>query len=869
MPRWFLPLLLCILVARPALGLELWQSWVDVARFARIAERASHQVDLFREVWAKDPLARFYGGTARDYLWFIRKQLSRCEDKACVDRVERELMERLIDAKEFVVGESDVDVVSELFEIAADFDRAHFKRIETIRPAWLRAGTPESAQDERQGGVPVEKIILGREGFQPHPVKAYRSGVEEIWRGIPTLHADPRIVDTAMYRDGENHPLLLALRYVRQVAVAYYQRYERRVPWDAEMTALLEPESVKALESILAAVNAKPESLYRFLAHGAFLKRLNRQLGRIFRSYTNPDASRWVFRRFKIDETLGWFEGRGIEPYHTVLYAHRWDPEEVAHGRSRHYNLERLRHSVASWAVKQGLELETYRGQKTLPLFHGTRSLAAYRSIVFQGILPSPSGSAGAGPYAVDRRSIAFAEAWSRGSSPTGGPLVAKVHLRADAVVLDMSLQEAYSKNLSALGAEVGADVVRYPYGSTHAYVVVNGAAIVGSEGHSIRVMPLPEAKAFFAEHVGDPALLREQLLVDPWLATKLTYLLPGYPHKAFLEHFGEFMGDPFDVALECLRRVRDDQSIDLAKREQLLERFLWRPLRQGALLRRPNTSDTSLLQELLSAVETIHGLAVFRALAASDLLAHAGTTGLLAEGLGLAKAHFGFEPRWLTQYATRLLGDDEAYRAEMQALGSAKNPLLSAAFQGLMDVVARRDGTALPPGVPVTAKAEHWLDPALGNSVELAVRWLAFRAADAPVLVQSLVAALERAEDPAFARERRASFHWNVSEGLAWGRNERQWNRNEWALFVRVAGFIARALNVWGRTREVEEHPLPELPTDLEYVETFFRQMAARRDELHWPQDRGALARMAEAWVPEDRRANCAWALVEESEDE
>lgn len=507
-----------------------------------IATAAAPNVDLFRAIWAVDPSARFYGGTSRDFLWYVRRRLAVCRNVACIDRVARLLATETIDVREFLVGESDVDTVTAMGLSDVAYDATYLRRLEAVSPEWLTPGTPLFFQEERQGGLPIEKILLGAHGFVPHPVASLRGGESDVYHARPRVVVDERIRDTAMFREHQNHPLLLAVRWLRQTAVAFYQRFGRKVPTEAELEAVSDANAVTAVEKVLAEARG-PKALEDFADDTVFRKRLLRQLKRLFRSYTCPEAALALYERFGVSRALEAFEGR-LEPFLNVLFRKYRDPDKIAANRARLPLAGSLLMPVREWARRQGLELVDGR----LPLFHGAGSLSAYRSISFEGILPSVVGLAGEGPYAVDLRSLSFSQGWSQSRAKTSQPLVAELAIDGDAILLDLTDPRSaeLERSFAALGVPgggafedeladfLGADLLRYPYDDVHAYVAKNGDIVrsVSAAPGSPRPMRLPEAREYFARHQNDEARLAEALAIDPSLEAHLHELLLVLPPK-------------------------------------------------------------------------------------------------------------------------------------------------------------------------------------------------------------------------------------------------------------------------------------------------------------------------------------------------
>jgi hypothetical protein len=73
------------------------------------------------------------------------------------------------------------------------------------------------------------------------------------------------------------------VRWLRQVAVAFYQLHGRRPPNGTELDRRIDPASSAAVAAILESVR-RGRGLDRFRENALFRKRLDRQLRRLFRS---------------------------------------------------------------------------------------------------------------------------------------------------------------------------------------------------------------------------------------------------------------------------------------------------------------------------------------------------------------------------------------------------------------------------------------------------------------------------------------------------------------------------------------------------------------------------------------------------------
>ncbi len=58
---------------------------LGIEEFKSLAEELSHKVNLFKDVWTVDPEAEFYGGTSRDYLYWLKRQFRGATTRAQID----------------------------------------------------------------------------------------------------------------------------------------------------------------------------------------------------------------------------------------------------------------------------------------------------------------------------------------------------------------------------------------------------------------------------------------------------------------------------------------------------------------------------------------------------------------------------------------------------------------------------------------------------------------------------------------------------------------------------------------------------------------------------------------------------------------
>ena len=110
--RVFLSLLILVLwlEQQPAFaGVEK----ISEEEFRSLAAELAPKVNLFREVWKQDPAAEFYGGTSRDFLYWLKGEFVDAHNQTDVSKIITKLRQtNTIDIKSFIIGESDIDLIS-------------------------------------------------------------------------------------------------------------------------------------------------------------------------------------------------------------------------------------------------------------------------------------------------------------------------------------------------------------------------------------------------------------------------------------------------------------------------------------------------------------------------------------------------------------------------------------------------------------------------------------------------------------------------------------------------------------------------------------------------------------------------------------
>ncbi|MEK7356670.1 MAG: hypothetical protein AAB250_09485, partial [Bdellovibrionota bacterium] len=469
---------------------------ISFEEFKALSAELAPKVNLFQDVWKLDPKAEFFGGTSRDYLYWLKGRFRGASSRADADAVIANLRrERVIDVRSFILHESDVNVVAE-GRVAIDGSRYGIKKIDAIDSKRLDPATAEGRDELKQGYIPAEKIRLGRAGLKT--ASGFGDGAREIYESKPTIHfaSDADFWSTKFAKLGLNHPVLLALRYIRLLGVDHFQNFGEAVPDEAALLSRIDPASARAVKSTIDRALGD-ERVGIFLKAEKFRSWMNQAIQKGFRSYTNPTAVMTLYRHFGADTLATTFSG--LEPINQYLFSHLYDPTEI----------ER---NVQKYSVDPSRLYETVEAHfPERKIYHGTRSEQAFRSIVFQGILPSEGGTAGAGLYGVPIKDLAFAVTW-------GGDMnrVVVLELKENAKIVD--IDRGYGRELfekfvptgrdkeSEFARAFGIDVLKYSY-SVNAYVVKNGAVLKSVNGYTRKLMPFSELLREVSRHEGSYSL--------------------------------------------------------------------------------------------------------------------------------------------------------------------------------------------------------------------------------------------------------------------------------------------------------------------------------------------------------------------------
>ena len=470
--------------------------------FRDLAAELALKVNLFQEVWQKDPSAVFYGGTTRDYLYWLKGKFREAKNVEDAVRISQELKKlSTIDVRSFIIGDSDVDIIA---TEKPDINVAKFgvRKLDAISADVFDPKTVLGKNELWQGYIPAEKIRLTRQGLSQAPELG--DGVREIYRGKLTVHfADPaKFAQTKYAMAGENHPVLLALRYLRLQAINYYQTYGQGVPDKAKLLAAIDPASYAKVKEVIHGSMEQGE-LKTFLYKDRFRSWINGTIQKAFRSYTNPTAALELMKEFGADLLSRVYGENSIESIYQYVFSEYRNPEKIAK-------------NLHDFGVNP--ELFFQKAKDHFPdghLYHGTKSEKGFRSIIFQGVLPSSSGSAGPGLYGVSSGNKEDAERW-------GGEKerLLRLPVKAEAKIVDISKEgegrrvwEEFSKKFGKekhqeFARTFGIDILKYPY-DFEAYVVENSDKLGRAQGVYRQLLPFQELLAKVAQIHEAPVLLQ------------------------------------------------------------------------------------------------------------------------------------------------------------------------------------------------------------------------------------------------------------------------------------------------------------------------------------------------------------------------
>ena len=531
---------------------------LSLEEFHQLADELAPKVNLFRAVWEENPNAEFYGGTSRDFLYWLKRKFRDLKSrKEATEMMARLRKEDNIDVREFIIGDSDVDVIAKERPTKVQFENYGVKKLDAIPASILDAKTPEGQNELFQGYIPAEKIRIAKSGLVPSG--NFGDGVGEIYSGKLSIHFAPEseFAQTKFAALKLNHPILLATRFIRLLGIDYYNSYGKGHPDPAKLFRIA-PEIVDQLRQVINPI-LDGQSLNPFLEKEKFRGWLNGNIQKAFRSYTNPTAALELERFFKIDQLVSAYPN--LETINQYVFAKHRNPQEVE----------------ANF-IKYNIDPETFFlvPQSEFPdltLYHGTRTEPDFRAILFQGVLPSKGGTAGSGLYGVKLNNLSFAEDWGGDKKRLVG-----LKVKDSAKIVDINkgpgkeVWEAFQKNnprknLEDFAEVFGIDIIKYPY-NTEAYVVKNSEALGNASGIHRQLMSYSEARKM-ASNVKDGDGIHSLLgtiVINSFNAAERTNILRAVNLSPEIER--GFAKKMLEIATS--ERVRNN----LANRDLLIEWF-------------------------------------------------------------------------------------------------------------------------------------------------------------------------------------------------------------------------------------------------------------------------------------------------------
>ena len=516
--------------------------------FRELAAVLAPKVNLFQKVWEQDKEAVFYGGTTRDYLYWLKGKFRDANSHADAEKIIHELKSLpLIDVRSFIIGDSDVDIIAKK-RPAVNVAEFGVHKLDAISADIFDPQTVMGKNEIWQGHIPAEKIRLMRKGLFQDPELG--DGVHEIYKGKLTVHfSDPeRFSQTKYAQAGENHPILLALRFLRLQAINYYQTHGAGVPHKQLLQAAMDPVSSARVKEIIQQ-SLQSHDLDAYLEKNRFRSWINGTIQKSFRSYTNPTAALELMKEFGVDQLSGVYGEKLIESVYQYVF-------------SEYRDLEKIKDRLKEFQVDEARFFENINDH--FPdgrIYHGTKTEAAFRSILFQGVLPSSAGSAGRGLYGVNSENKKHAEEW--GESPER---LLSLPIRTHARIVDISKEgegkrvwDKYSQKFGTGKVEefaraFGIDILKYPY-HFEAYVVENSDVLGRAQGVNRQLLPLQEllAKAALLQNADE---LLKLLDVNQLTSKEISIVLHQSPIPAekLLAAMDEFAGRDLIHALDRYR---------------------------------------------------------------------------------------------------------------------------------------------------------------------------------------------------------------------------------------------------------------------------------------------------------------------------
>lgn len=445
--------------------------FLTLSEFKTFALEIAIKIPLVNDIWKQDPSAQFFGGMNRDFLFWLKGHFRECTSRSDVESVMKKLRAMdLIGNNEFIAPDADVDIFSGRKGVVVDPKQYSISKLEKIHPDRINPETSSGRDEIRQGFIPAEKILMGREGFTE--LKQFGDGVADIFYGKPSItFAEKRDFESTRFAKLKlNHPILLSLRFIRILAMNYFSKYGNAPPGHDTLLEGLKEETSERIKSI-AFESVKGNALTPYLSKDVFVKWINQGFRKLFSSRTSPTAAFELLKEFNLDVLAARYEK--IETTNQFLFAQRRLTPGERDARLKEFSL-----------TSQDVVIPAAIGFKNLKGYHGTQTDSALRNILLQGVLPSQVGTAGDGLYMYPEHHADYAVDWAKGKKER----VVVFDVDPGAVIVDISrgkgralylaFKKKYKGDESSFARHFGIDILKYPYGQKDAHVVKNGAVL-------------------------------------------------------------------------------------------------------------------------------------------------------------------------------------------------------------------------------------------------------------------------------------------------------------------------------------------------------------------------------------------------------
>ncbi len=460
------------------------------AEFQILVQELAPKVNIFSELWLQDPKAEFYGGTSRDFVYWVKGQFKFSQNREMAMILASKLRALpVIHVRDFIALDSDIDVISnkiikflpESYGINSKIDVRTSDLFDRSKPAGLN--------EYLQGYIPAEKMRLAQNGFIG--LGEFGNGLEEIYNDHLTVHfSSPEDFSRSeYYRRGINHPILLALRFLRLHAMNYYHNYGIGYP-NKEILFSMDSDSEQQVRKVITDC-LDGRTLVPFLRNESFNRWLNSTIQKSFRTYTNPTAAMELMKHFKVDLLQRLYSD--IDAFNHYLFIKNW-------------NKDRIDRNIEEFNInRENFYLPVNRFFSNRIFYHGTKTDNSFHNILLQGVLPSDDGTFGTGLYGVNDENINFAIEWGGSKMRLVGfemsPYAKIVDITAGEGKRGfLSFKTHFEKtNQHSNGVEeafceaFGIDVLRYPYRST-AFVVKNSKILSAPFGIHVQIMKFSSA---------------------------------------------------------------------------------------------------------------------------------------------------------------------------------------------------------------------------------------------------------------------------------------------------------------------------------------------------------------------------------------